>query len=138
MLLNLPWTAVSLILYNIIAFTTGADETGNYAASFGVKLFSMGLISGGTWIFTLGDLVLLITFLALFIEIIKSSRTSDISLIDHGLSVIVFIVCLIEFIMFKSAATSLFFFIMLTALIDVIAGFSVTLTAARRDIGYGG
>jgi hypothetical protein len=138
MLLNLPWTIVSLILYNIIAFTGSADETGDYASTFGTQLFSMGLISGGTWTFTIGDLVLLVAFLALFVEIIKSARTSDITLIDHALSVIVFIICLIEFIMVPFAATSLFFFIMITALIDVIAGFSVSLTAARRDMGIGG
>ena len=34
-------------------------------------------------------------------------------------------------------ATSLFFFITLIALIDVIAGFSVTIRAARRDFAVG-
>ena len=138
MLLNLPWTISSLIIYNIIAFTGGADETGDFAGAFSYELFSIGLISGGTWTFTLSDLVLLVAFLALFVEIIKSARTSDITLVDHSLSVLVFIVCLVEFLMLKQAATSLFFFILLTALIDVVAGFSVTLRTARRDVGFGG
>lgn len=138
MLLNLPWTIASFILYNIIAFSTGADEAGDYASAFSGKIFSLGLMSGGVWTFTVKDLVLLIGFLALFVEIIKSARTSDITLVDHTLSVIVFIMCLVEFILFRQAATSLFFFIMLTALIDVVAGFSVSLRTARRDVGFGG
>ena len=135
MLLNLPWTVVSLILYNIIAFTSSeaqAPET-----PFNVELFSMDLLSGGNWSFTLGDLVLLIAFIALFIEIVKSARISNVALFDHGLSILVFIICLVEFILVPQAATSLFFFIMFTALIDVVGGFSVGLSAARRDLGVG-
>lgn len=136
MLLNLPWTIVSLILYNVIAFTGGgsadAPET-----PFNHELFSLSLLSGGSWSFTLGDLVLLVAFLALFIEIVKSARVSSVAFIDHGLSVLVFIAALVEFILVPQAATSLFFFIMFTALIDVIGGFSVGLAAARRDLGVG-
>ena len=45
MLLNLPWTIVSLILYNIIAFTSGDAQTPE--APFNMELFSMDLLSGG-------------------------------------------------------------------------------------------
>lgn len=136
MLLNLPWTFVPLILYNIIAFFSGGEAT-NPHEPFAVELFSIGLISGGSWTFTLGDLVLLIAFIALFVEIIKSARVSNVALVDHGLSILLLIVCLIEFLMVPQAATSLFFFIMFTALIDVVGGFSVGLSAARRDLGVG-
>lgn len=137
MLLNLPWIIVALIAYNIIAFTTGADVNGDFAAAFSGEIFSIDLISGGRWTFTVGNLVLLAAYLALFVEIIKSSRTSNIALFDHGFSIVVFIICLVEFLLVPQAATSLFFFIMLTSLIDVIAGFSVGLASARRDIGFG-
>jgi hypothetical protein len=45
----------------------------------------------------------------------------------------VFVACLILFLIWDRAATSTFFLLMLMALIDVIAGFSVTINAARRD-----
>ncbi len=133
MLLNLPWTVAALILYNIIAFTSGSGESAQ--APFDTQLFSMNLMSGAVWTFTLGNLVLLVAFIALFIEILKSSRVSNIALLDHGLSIIVFIICLIEFLLVPQAATSLFFFIMFASLIDVVGGFSVGLSAARRDLG---
>ena len=135
MLLNLPWTIVSLIAYNIIAFSGGTAE--NPEAPFDVELFTLNLMSGGSWTFTLGDLVLLIAFLALFVEIVKSARVSTVALFDHGLSILVFIICLVEFLLVPQAATSLFFFIMLTAFIDVVGGFTVGLAAARRDLGVG-
>ena len=134
MLSHLPWTIVSLILYNVIAFT-GGGSAGTPEAPFHHELFSLSLLSGGSWSFTLGDLVLLVAFLALFIEIVKSARVSSVAFIDHGLSVLVFIVALVEFLLVPQAATSLFFFIMFTALIDVIGGFSVGLSTARRDFG---
>lgn len=136
MLLNVPWTIVALVAYNLVAFGMGF-EGADYSKGFETQIFSLGLMSGGRWVFTIGDLVLFTAFVALFVELMKSARTSDIALVDHGLSVLVFIVCLIEFILVPQAATSLFFFIMLTALIDVVAGFSIGLVAARRDMGVG-
>lgn len=139
MLLSLPWTILALIAYNVIVFTgvAVADEGVAGVEVFNTVLFSMPLISGGSWSFTLGDLVLLIAFIALFIEILKSARVSNVALLDHGLSTLVFIVCLIEFLLVPQAATSLFFFIMMAALIDVVGGFSVGLASARRDLGVG-
>ena len=139
MIMSLPWTILALIAYNIIAFTgvAVAEEGAAAGAVFDTELFSFTLISGGTWTFTLGDLVLLITFVALFVEILKAVRTSNVALLDHGLSTIVFVICLVEFLLVPQAATSIFFFIMIAALIDVIGGFSVGLTAARRDLGVG-
>jgi hypothetical protein len=48
---------------------------------------------------------------------------------------IVFVACLILFLIWDRAATSTFFLLMLMAMTDVIAGFSVTINAARRDYG---
>jgi hypothetical protein len=83
-------------------------------------------------------MVLAVALFVLFFEILKSTRTGGNSVVDHALSMIVFVVCLILFLIWPPAATSLFFLIMLTSLIDVIAGFSVTIRAARRDYTVGG
>lgn len=136
MLLNLPWTFVALILYNIIAFFSGG-EAADPQAPFDAELFTLELISGGSWTFTLGNLVMLVALITLFVEIVKSARVSNVALVDHALSILLFIICLVEFLLVPQAATSLFFFIMFTALIDVVGGFSVGLSAARRDLGVG-
>jgi hypothetical protein len=49
----------------------------------------------------------------------------------------VFIAALIEFIVVPQAATSVFFLILVTLLIDVVAGFTIGIRVARRDIGFG-
>jgi hypothetical protein len=75
--------------------------------------------------------------LCLFVELIKSTYTSAASLFDHGLSMLVFIICIIEFLVVDSAATSVFFFVMMGALIDVVAGFTIGIRVARRDLTIG-
>jgi hypothetical protein len=73
----------------------------------------------------------------LFIEIVKATYTSTTSLIDHGLSMLVFVACLIEFLITPLAANSVFFMIMVAALIDVVAGYTIGIRVARRDLTFG-
>ena len=74
----------------------------------------------------------------LFIELMKSTYTSSASLLDHGLSMLVFVACLIEFLVVPAAGTAVFFFITVAALIDVIAGYTIGIRVARRDLSIGG
>jgi len=72
--------------------------------------------------------------IALFIEIVKATRTSMASVVDHALSPLVFAAYLVEFLMVQVAGTGIFMILTLVSLLDLIAGFSVTLGAARRDL----
>ncbi len=130
----IPLLVIPFILYNVIAMLGGGKEAD---AIFREPLFSFTMISGGRWSFSWGDLLILITMLLLFVELIKATFTSTSSMIDHGLSMLVFIACLIEFIVARQAATSVFFFIMTAILIDVVAGFSIGMRTARRDLNIG-
>lgn len=129
MVLSLPWLVLSLIAYNVLAFVT--------ATPFDAEIARLPMISGADWVIRVRDVLIAATMLLLFVEILKATRIGGNSLVDHALSTIVFIICLIEFLVVPEAATSLFFFITLVTLIDVIAGFSVTIRAARRDLAIG-
>jgi hypothetical protein len=117
---------LSLIVLAYIAFAAGG-------ADFAMPRFSPVLPSGGVWQISLGDALLACALFVLFFEVLKSARSGGSSVVDHALSTIVLVVCIILFLVWDKAATSLFFLITLTTLIDVIAGFSVTIHAARRD-----
>jgi hypothetical protein len=91
-------------------------------------------MSGGVFSMTSGILMIVIALLLFFIEIVKSTRTSNASVIDHLLSTFVFVAFLVEFLLVKGAAHSVFFTLMLISLVDVLAGFSVSLRSAGRDI----
>ena len=56
---------------------------------------------------------------------------------NHSLSMILFIVCLVEFLLLKPFATSTFFLVTSMTLMDVLAGFIVTAISARKDIDFG-
>jgi hypothetical protein len=126
---GMPLLVIPLLAY--VAFAgAGAD--------FSASRFPITLPSAGVWQLTLGDILLAAGLFLLFFEILKATRTGGNSVVDHALSMIVFVICLILFLIWDRAATSTFFLLMLMAMIDVIAGFSVTINAARRDFGTGG
>lgn len=126
----LPLTIIPFILYNVFMIT-GVDLSTPLVGD-GIKM-----MSGGVWKPTGGDVLLLIGMVVLFIEIVKATYTGTSSMIDHGLSMVVFIAFLVEFLMVSQAASSVFFLLMMAALIDVIAGFTIGIRVAKRDIGFG-
>ena len=131
MLSLIPLLLVPFVLYNLIAFGfIRADG----ATPFDAQVFSMNMMSGGVFTLSLGHLLLLISLVLMFFEIIKSSRTSNASVIDHLLSTLVFVAFLIEFLLVTSAAAPVFFLLMIMALVDVLAGFSVSIRSAGRDV----
>ncbi len=140
MILSIPWLLVAILLYNVIVFSSAWPTDANPPGPtvLDEHLFSVDMISGATWTLTVGDLITIITLVLLFVELIKATRTGGSSIVDHALSTILFVVCLVEFLVVRQAATSEFFFILVVTLIDVIAGFSITIRAARRDFGFGG
>ena len=129
----LPLMAIPLIVYNVLVMFSGGDA----AAFFTQPLFTIQMIKGAQWAFTRGDLIIFATMLFLFAELVKATYTSSVSLVDHGLSMLVFIACLVEFLIVPQAATSVFFFIMTATLVDVVAGFMIGIRTARRDLNIG-
>jgi hypothetical protein len=131
----IPLIVVAFIIYNVVVLFGGnlpAEEI------LGRPVFSLPMPSGAKWVFTVGDLIILVTMCLLFIELIKSTYTSSSQMVDHGLSMLVFIACLIEFLLVQKATSSVFFFILMAALIDVVAGALIGIRTARRDLNIGG
>ncbi len=132
MFASVPLLAISFVLYNIVVFATGSAA----GDPLQTEVFSMGMMSGGRFSLNMGDGIIIASLILLFFEILKSTRTSNASVVDHLLSTGVFIVFLVEFLLVPSAATGVFFIIMVMALIDVMAGFSVSIRSSGRDINY--
>jgi len=90
------------------------------------------------WPISASDILLGIGLMMLFFELLKSTQIENSSIVNHALSLILFIGGLIEFLLLPEFATSTFFFLILMALLDVLAGFIVTIASARRDVALGG
>lgn len=133
MLTNVPLMLVPFVLYNLVLLGVIGDSSGD---PWAIEVFTLSMMSGGTWVMSLGDLLITFSLVILFIEVMKSTRTSNASVVDHLLSTFVFIAFLVEFLMVRGAAHSVFFILMIVTLVDIIAGFSVSLRAAGRDVNF--
>lgn len=131
MLSAVPLLIVPFILYNLGLLLPAAE--GDVWAN---QLFSVSMMSGGVWTMTLGDALIVVTLVFLFIEIVKSTRTSNVSIVDHLLSTFIFVAYLVEFLLVRGAAHHIFFTLMVITLVDVLAGFSVSLRSAGRDVNF--
>ncbi len=132
MLAHVPLMIVPLVLYNLGLF----GLFGGGDAPWAQQLLSVPMMSGGTFVLTLADLMILIALLLSFFEILKSTRTSNASVVDHLLSTFVFVAFLVEFLLVRGAATSLFFTLTVITFVDVLAGFTVSLRASSRDVNF--
>ena len=132
MLAHIPLMIVPFILYNLGLVGLFGDVSDPWRA----ELFSLGMLSGGVFTMSLADLLVLLSLLLLFVEVLKATRTSNASVLDHLLSTFVFVAFLVEFLLVERAASSLFFILMAIAFVDVLAGFAVSLRASSRDINF--
>ena len=132
MLAGIPLLIVPFLIYNLgLAGVFGEGVNGDPWAG---TIFSVNMMSGGVFSMTLGDLMIVVALVFFFIEVLKSTRTSNASILDHLLSTFVFVAFLVEFLLVKGAAHPVFFILMVITLIDVLAGFSVSLRSAGRDV----
>ncbi|OJU33060.1 MAG: hypothetical protein BGN89_16170 [Alphaproteobacteria bacterium 64-6] len=130
----LPLIVIPFILYNIVVLFSGGAHADDVLRKV---IFELPMVGGARWRFSMGDLLILVTMFMLFFELIKATYTASASLLADGLSMLVFIACLVEFLLVPQAATSVFFFIMIATLIDVVAGFMIGIRTARRDLNIG-
>jgi uncharacterized membrane protein HdeD (DUF308 family) len=131
MIYAFPLTIVPLIAYNVIAFAGGGADP------WSGQVFAFTMISGVRWVFTLGDLMIVAGIVCLFFEMLKSTNSTSRAILNHVFSTIVLIVYIVEFIVVGAAAHSVFFILTAIALFDVIAGFTITIRAASRDVALG-
>jgi hypothetical protein len=133
-----PLLLIPLVIYNL--FALGGGVIGHYDIQDLLSLnhaVSIRMFSGDVWKFSFGDFLLFGSLVLLFVEVVKATRTTANEIINHGLSMLIFVVALIEFIVLKGFATSPFFFLMVMMLFDVIAGYTISIVAAEHDLGLG-
>jgi len=133
-----PLMIIPVVIYNIFALGGATFSTvEDMRLRLDTDVFAVPMTSGATWFITPGHALIAGALLMLFFELIKSTGIGRAAVMNHAFSLILFIVCLVEFLLLPAFATSVFFLIMIMALLDVMAGFMVTIAAARRDFAVG-
>jgi hypothetical protein len=126
-LINFPLMLVPFAVYNF--FIVGGDVN-----PWENLVLRVDMMSGATFTLTMGEGLIVLALLLLFVEILKATRVGSWTILDHLLSTLVLVAYLIEFLLVGQAATSTFFILMVVTLIDVVAGYSVSIRNASRDL----
>jgi len=128
-----PLLAISLIIFAVLSLTGAAGPEW-----WEITCVELPMVSTDVWNVTWGDVFLLASMGLLFVELLRSTKTGSDSIMNHALSVVVFVVSLLLFIIVKGFGNSVFFLFMSMTFLDFMAGFIVTTVTARRDLSVGG
>jgi len=134
MFASLPLLALPVLFYNLFTALFVGPAPDSAEARMAQPLFGIDMASRVKWVIHTGDLVMFVSLLVLFVELLKSTQSGRVAIINHSLSMILFIVCLVEFLLLKNFATSTFFLLTCMVLLDVLAGFIVSISGARREV----
>lgn len=127
---GLSWRALPLLGLAVGLYLAGVLFAG---LTLDRVLFSFGLPSGVTVAVGFGDLVVCLGLLLLFVELVLSVRPTGASLVNHALSMALFVGCILLFLLMPACGTATFLVLTVLALIDVVSGYSISIIAARRD-----
>ncbi len=127
---NIPTLVFLLIAYNLAIFNGDAQLLTQ-------PLLDVGMMSGARLQFSSNEMFILVGLGLLYIEIFKSTRASQASMVEQAASMVLFVVFLVEFLLVKQAGNSTFLILTALQFLDVMAGFTVTVSSARRDINLG-
>jgi hypothetical protein len=133
MIRNIPLTLAPLFVYDLEVAGFFGRPAGDPWAQ---PIFTVQMVSDARFTLLFGDVLIVAALLCLFVEIVKATRTASPTIVDHGLSLVVFIAYLVEFLIIAGAATSVFFILIVISLLDVLGGITVTIRGARRDFGF--
>jgi len=133
-LVAFPLLIIPVAIYNMIAFLTPPDR------GWASPLAIVHLVSGQDWTVTFGDALIGLALVLLLFELAKAARPGSKSVIDHLLSVLVFVGMVAEFVMVEKAATSTFAVLCAISLVDAVGGIVVSIRVRRQlravvDIG---
>ncbi|MFN8948294.1 MAG: hypothetical protein ACK6DM_08150 [Alphaproteobacteria bacterium] len=132
----IPLLVLPLLLYNLVVMTgLAGPEPDVWMIQ---PIFSVNMFSGDAWGVSFADVFMGLSLLLLFVEIVKATRTDAMSIVNHGLSMLLCLLCIVQFIALQGFSNSVFFLLTMMSVLDVVAGFTITIVAAKRDFGASG
>jgi hypothetical protein len=128
-ILGFPLLIIPFAIYNIVAFIMSAPDT-----IWTTDAYSVTMTSGQIWTLTWEDVIIAGSILLLWVEVIKSTQIGVRAIVDHVLSMLLFVAMLVEFLLVRAAGTSTFFLMLIIAMVDVLAGFIISIRSSQRQV----
>lgn len=122
-----PLLLIPLAIFNIIVFLMPG-------LSLTTPLASVALKSGTIWNVTAGDVLLALAALLVLIEMVKAARPGGKSIVEFLLSILLCGCAIAEFVMLPPFGTSVFFLLIVMAVVDVIGSLAIGTQSRRRVV----
>lgn len=122
---QIPFMAFAAIVYFILVSLVGS--------SLDRIVLQVPMPSGVSLPLTIGELLILFATIMGFVELVGSTSASSTAILNHGLQLVVFLVCLLLLLLLPRFATGTFLIITIMTLINTVAGYSISILRARRD-----
>ena len=125
-MVRFPLLLIPLAIYNIIVWLMPD-------LSFADPLAKLTLLSGAVWAITLGDILIALSVVLLWLEVMKGARPGAKYLTDHLLSLVVFAAAAAEFVLWPKFGNSLYFLLTLLALVEFLSGIALHTRRGRAS-----
>ena len=132
MLRAFPMILIAVAAYNVIILCGMA--AGQSATALLDSNLSLTMFSGDAWRISVGDGLLTLALAMLFVETVKAANSTHREILNHAFSMLTFVAALVEFILLKGFGTSTFFLMTMMCLFDVVAGYTISIITAKRDL----
>ena len=129
----IPILLIPILVYAVLLATSG----GQMSSRLSGQVFALTMASGDIWRMSVGSLLVSLSILCLFFEVLRSSRPTNAAIGENISTAIVWIICVVLFLLGRGFGTSEFFLIVLMLLIDFLTDSAVMVFTAKRSIGIG-
>ena len=124
-----PFMVIAVAAYGMVsvAFAIPLDRV----------ILTFPLPSAAGFALTVGELLIGLATVVLFFELMNATSAKSSSIFNHGLSLLVFLAGFVIFLFVPGFGSGTFLIIVLMCLVDVVAGYSISILTARRDMTFG-
>ena len=125
-LVAFPLLLIPFALYNMVVFLLNMPFT--------ETVFAIPLVSDRRLPVSVGDLVVAIGMLLLYVEVMKAARPGGKGIMDHVLSFVLLLAIAGELVLVPRASTVTLLLLAVLGFVDLLTGISLSLRARRRRV----
>ena len=125
-LVAFPLLLIPFALYNMVVFLLNMPFT--------ETAFAVPLVSDRRLPVSVGDLVVAIGMLLLYVEVMKAARPGGKGIMDHVLSFVLLLAIAGELVLVPRASTVTLLLLAVLGFVDLLTGISLSLRARRRIV----
>ena len=125
-LVAFPLLLIPFALYNMVVFLLNMPFT--------ETVFAIPLVSDRRLPVSVGDLVVAIGMLLLYVEVMKAARPGGKGIMDHVLSFVLLLAFAGELVLVPRASTVTLLLLAVLGFVDLLTGISLSLRARRRIV----